>query len=169
MKIRVVPTKAHAAVDHVVGPMLMLAPELFRLKGDKKESLVPRTAGSVQGVYSNLTDYELAAKRLLPVKAHLALDAVGGAMLGAAPWLLGTAKRGRRHWLPHALVGAVEVGLALTTKTEPADKHALDHRLRYVWKLAKRKQTWKAVGKASRTVAGSPALRKASRQLAKAM
>ena len=167
MKLRVVPTKAHAAVDHVVGPTLMLAPELFRLKESKKESLTPRAAGAVQGLYGNLTDYELAAKRLLPVKAHLALDAVGGAMLGAAPWVLGTAKRGKRHWLPHAIVGAMEVGLALTTKTEPGDKHALDHRLKVAWKLAKRAQTWKAVGQATRTVAGSPALRKASRQLAK--
>lgn len=169
MKLRVVPTKAHAAVDHVVGPTLMLAPELFRLKSDKKEQVPPRAAGAVQGVYSNLTDYELAAKRMLPMKLHLALDAVSGAMLGAAPWLLGSAKRGKRHWLPHAVVGAMEVGLALTTKTEPGDRHGLDRRLGFVWKAAKRPQTWKAVGKASRTVASSPALRKAGRQLAKAM
>lgn len=168
MKMRVVPTKAHAAVDHVVGPTLVIAPELFRLKSSKKESLVPRAAGSVQGLYSNLTDYELAAKRVLPMKAHLALDAVGGAALGAAPWLTGAARRGKRHWLPLALVGAMEIGLALTTKTEPGDKHRLDHRLRYAWKLAKRPQTWQAMGKAGKTVAASPTLRKASGRLAKA-
>jgi hypothetical protein len=169
MKLRVVPTKAHAAVDHVVGPTLMLAPELFRLKDDRKEALAPRAAGAVQGLYSNLTDYELAAKRLLPVKAHLAMDAVSGALLGAAPWMLGTAKRGVRHWLPHALVGGMEIGLALTTKTEPGDRHAPDHRLNHVWKLAKQPQTWKATGRAAKTVAASPRLRKASRRLSKAV
>jgi len=148
MKMRVVPTKAHAAVDHVVGPTLMLAPELFRLKSDKKEPLVPRAAGAVQGLYSNLTDYELAAKRLLPVKAHLAMDAVSGALLGAAPWVLGSAKRGKRHWLPHAVVGAMEIGLALTTKTEPGDRHSVDHRVKTAIKTATRPKVWKALSKA---------------------
>jgi len=135
MKLRVVPTKAHAAVDHVVGPALMLAPELFRLKGDRKESLVPRLTGATAGVYSNLTDYELAAKRVLPMRVHLMLDAASGTLLGAAPWVLGTAKRGRRHWLPHAVVGAMEVALALTTKTEPGDRRKPDYPLRRLARL----------------------------------
>ena len=136
MKLRMVPTKTHAAVDHVLGPTLVLAPELLRLKQDRKESLVPRLTGATAGVYSNLTDYELAAKRVLPMRLHLLLDAVGGATLAAAPWLLGTAKRGKRHWLPHALVGATEVVLALTTKTEPDDRRKPDYRLRKALRLA---------------------------------
>jgi hypothetical protein len=135
MKLRVVPTKAHAAVDHLVGPALMLAPELFRLKGDRKESLVPRLTGATAGIYSNLTDYELAAKRVLPMRVHLMLDAASGTLLGAAPWVLGTARRGTRHWLPHALVGAMEVALALTTKTEPADRRRPDYLLRRLARL----------------------------------
>jgi hypothetical protein len=165
--MRFVPTKAHAAVDHVVGPALVLAPELFGLKnGSKAEPLVPRAAGASQAVYSNLTDYELAVKRLLPMKAHLAMDLGAGALLAAAPWALGSARKGPRHWLPHLVVGVAEIGLALTTKTEPRDKHALDHRLRYAWKAARKPATWAAVGKAGKTVATSPALRKAGRQLA---
>lgn len=136
MKLRVVPTKTHAAVDHVVGPALILAPELFGLKDEKKESLVPRLTGATAGLYSNLTDYELAVKRLLPMRVHLMLDAISGAMLGAAPWVLGTAKRGKRHWLPHAVVGALEIGLALTTKTEPADERKPDYRVRKLLRLA---------------------------------
>ncbi len=166
MKLRVVPTKAHAAVDQVVGPALVLAPKVLGLE-QSRESLVPRLSGAATAVYGNLTDYELAVKRLLPMKAHLALDAAGGVALGAAPWALGTAKRGRRHWLPHALVGALEVAMALTTKTQPADRHGLDRRLRAGWKLARTPQTWKAIGGAAKTVATSPSLRKAGRQLAR--
>jgi hypothetical protein len=136
MKLRVVPTKAHAAVDHVLGPTLLLAPELFGLKGSRQESLVPRITGATAGLYSNLTDYELALKRVLPMRVHLALDAVSGVVLGAAPWALGTAKNGRRHWLPHAVVGAMEVALALTTKTEPGDRRKPDHRARKLLRLA---------------------------------
>jgi len=136
MKLRVVPTKAHAAVDHVVGPTLILAPELFGLKDGKKESLVPRVTGATAGLYGNLTDYELAVKRVLPMRLHLALDAMSGALLGAAPWVLGTAKRGKRHWLPHALVGAMEIGLALTTKLDPGDRRKPDYRARKLLRLA---------------------------------
>ena len=135
MNLRVVPTKVHAAVDHVVGPTLMFAPEIFRLKDDRKAALVPRLTGATEALYANLTDYELAAKRVLPMRVHLALDAISGVMLGSAPWLLGSAKRGTRHWLPHALVGTMEVALALTTKTEPGDRHEPDYRGRKLTRL----------------------------------
>jgi len=135
MKLRVVPTKVHAAVDHVVGPTLMLAPELFGLKDERKASLLPRLTGATEAVYANLTDYELAAKRVLPMRVHLALDAASGLVLGSAPWLIGTAKRGRRHWLPHALVGALEIALALTTKTEPGDRRKPDYRARKAFRV----------------------------------
>ncbi|HET7045058.1 MAG TPA: hypothetical protein VFI37_09435 [Gaiellaceae bacterium] len=167
MKLRVVPTKAHAAVDHVVGPTLVFAPELFGLKSGKKDALPPRATGTAQAIYSNLTDYELSVKRLLPMKAHLAMDAAAGAVLGSMPWLLGTRRRGLRHWLPHAVVGGMEIGLALTTKTEPKDRHRPDERLRYAFKAAKHPETWSAIGKTGMTVATWSPLRKASRKLAR--
>jgi hypothetical protein len=136
MQLRVVPTKAHAVVDHLVGPTLMFAPELLGLKDDRKAALVPRLTGATEALYSNLTDYELAMKRILPMRVHLALDALGGLALGAAPWALGTAKRGKRHWLPHAVIGAMEVALALTTKTEPGDRYEPDYRVRKLLRLA---------------------------------
>jgi hypothetical protein len=167
MKMRVVPTKAHAAVDHVVGPALVFAPELFGLKSGKKDSLPARATGTAQAVYANLTDYELAVKRLLPMKAHLAMDAAAGALLGAMPWLLGTRKKGTRHWAPHAVVGAMEIGLALTTKTKPKDERRPDDRLRYAWKAARHPETWAALGKTGVTVATWSPLRQATRKLAR--
>jgi hypothetical protein len=53
------------------------------------------------------------------MRVHLLLDAAGGAALAAVPWVAGSARRGVRHWLPHALVGATEIGLALTTRENP--------------------------------------------------
>jgi hypothetical protein len=52
--------------------------------------------------------------------AHLAMDAASGVLVAASPWLLGFANRGQRYWLPHVLVGAMEVLAATSTKTEPA-------------------------------------------------
>ena len=45
------------------------------------------------------------------------LDAVGGATLALVPQLTGARKRGKKHWVPHLAVGALEVGMAAFTKT----------------------------------------------------
>ena len=70
-------------------------------------------------MYSNLTDYELSLKNVIPMKVHLVLDAASGATLAAVPLAAGAHKRGLRHWLPHALAGVFEVAMAVTTKAEP--------------------------------------------------
>ena len=119
MNLRIVPTKAHAAVDMATGPALIAAPTLLRMNGNTGATIPPRVVGSLATAYSLLTDYELGLKRVVPMRAHLALDALGGVALAATPFLTGASKKGYRHWLPHALIGANEVFLAITTKERP--------------------------------------------------
>ena len=118
MRLRVIPTNVHSAVDHVVGPALIAAPTILGLEKTSPEGLVPRINGIAAAVYSNLTDYELSLKNVVPMKLHLALDAMSGAALAAVPLATGARKRGLRHWLPHTALGAFEIGMALLTKTE---------------------------------------------------
>ena len=118
MKLRVVPTSIHAVTDSVTGPALAAAPTFLRMRAGGASALVPRIAGAGATAYGSVTDYELGVRRLIPMRVHLILDAASGTALAAAPWLFGSAKRGKRYWLPHALVGATEVALAVTTKTE---------------------------------------------------
>jgi hypothetical protein len=117
-KMRVIPTSVHSAVDHVVGPTLVLVPTILRLGSTSAEGIVARAVGGTEAVYSNLTDYELSAKKIIPMPIHLALDAVGGVTLALVPQLTGARQRGKKHWLPHLAIGAMEVGMALLTKTE---------------------------------------------------
>ena len=119
MKLRIIPTKAHAAVDLATGPALVAAPTLLRMNGNTGATIPPRVVGSLATAYALLTDYELGLKRVVPMRAHLALDALGGVALAATPFLTGASKKGLRHWLPHTLIGANEVFLALTTKERP--------------------------------------------------
>ena len=109
MKIRVIPTNVHGAIDYVTAPALVAAPDVLRLNGGRASSAAPRVAGATAALYSALTDYELGLRRVIPMRVHLLLDAVGGSALAAAPWLFRSAGRGVRHWLPHALVGGGEV------------------------------------------------------------
>src|SRR5256714_9873767 len=119
MKMRFIPTSVHGAVDHVVGPALVLAPTLLRLGRTSPEGLTARAVGGVEAFYSNLTDYELSMKNVVPMRVHLALDALGGATLALVPQLTGARTRGKKHWLPHLALGAFEVGMSAFTKTEP--------------------------------------------------
>ena len=116
MKLRVIPTKVHGAVDMATGPVLIAAPTLLRMNGNKGATIPPRAVGAAAIVNALLTDYEFGLKRILPMRTHLALDAVGGVTLAATPFLTRASKKGVRHWLPHAVLGANEVVLALTTK-----------------------------------------------------
>ena len=118
MRLRVIPTNVHSAVDHVVGPALIAAPAVLGLERRSPEGLVPRLNGIAAAVYSNLTDYELSLKNVIPMKLHLALDAVSGATLAAVPLASGARKRGVKHWAPHVALGAFEIGMALLTQKE---------------------------------------------------
>src|SRR5829696_4571178 len=121
MNLRVIPTKAHGAVDMATGPALIAAPTFLRMNmnGNKGATIPPRVVGAAALVYALLTDYEFGLKRVLPMRAHLALDAVAGTALAATPFLTRASKKGIRHWLPHTVIGANEVFLALATKERP--------------------------------------------------
>jgi hypothetical protein len=151
MQMRFIPTSVHGAVDHVVGPALVLAPTLLRLGRTSPEGLTARAVGGVEAFYSNLTDYELSMKNVVPMKVHLALDAVGGATLALVPQLTGARQRGKKHWLPHLAVGALEVGMAAFTKTEPP--RPVERRADTVKKLAKNALKAKVVKDVTQAVA----------------
>ncbi len=119
MSVRFIPTSVHGMIDHGVAPTLIAAPAIFRLRDDSPEGLVARVVGGVEAVYSNLTDYEMSMKNVVPMPVHLALDGLGGAALAIVPQLTGARKRGVKHWAPHLGFGLFEIAMALFTKTEP--------------------------------------------------
>ena len=119
MAMRSIPTSVHGVVDYVTAPVLIAAPDIFRMRQASPAAIAPRATGAAAAVYSTLTDYELGLRRVIPMRVHLMLDAASGAALAAVPWLSRSARSGKRYWLPHAVVGAAEVALALMTKKQP--------------------------------------------------
>jgi hypothetical protein len=128
VKMRFIPTNVHGAIDRAVGPALILAPTLLRIGSTSPEGITVRAVGSVQRFYSNLTDYETSGQNVVPMNAHLALDALGGAALALVPQFTGARKRGKKHWVPHLALGALEIGLAALTRTQPPKGHARPNR-----------------------------------------
>jgi hypothetical protein len=135
MNMRFIPTSVHGMIDHGVAPTLLAAPAIFDLPDGSPEGIVPRVVGGAEAIYSNLTDYEMSLKNVVPMRVHLALDVIGGTALVLVPQLTGARKRGVQHWLPHLGFGLFEIGMAFCTKTEPPQ--TAERRARTVKKLAK--------------------------------
>ena len=120
MKLRIIPTKTHGAIDMATGPALIASPTLLRMNGNTGATIPPRVVGALATANALLTDYEFGLKRVVPMRAHLALDALGGVALAVTPFLTGASKKGLRHWLPHTIIGANEVFLRADDEGAPA-------------------------------------------------
>jgi hypothetical protein len=114
----------HGATDYTVGALLLSAfPKLAGIEGTRSAAQV-RIAGAGHVAYSTLTDYPLGILKLVPFKAHLALDAAGALALGAAPFVTGQWRKGRRSWVPQVGLAAFElVALLMTDPTGRGDFH----------------------------------------------
>ncbi len=116
-----VSTKTHGVADYATAGTLLAAPFLLR-GSDARGKLALSVAGGGVLATSLFTDYELGLRRLIPMKAHLALDAATGAALLASPWLLRTRSSGLGSWLPHVIFGASEIAAAALTDRTPGDR-----------------------------------------------
>ena len=112
-----VPNGIHGLLDYAASGINLLVPTLLGLEPSSPFALAPRLAGAAGAAYSLVTAYELKVVRVLPMRAHQTLDALKGVLLAASPWLLGYARGGTRHWLPHALIGASDLLTATISRT----------------------------------------------------
>jgi hypothetical protein len=121
---RPVDSTLHGVVDYIAAATLTTVfPRLAGVEGTPSARQI-RTAGAVHAGYSTMTDYPLGMVKAIPFKAHLALDAIGALALGAAPFVTGQYRRGRRHWVPQVGLCAFElISLAMTDPTGKGDYH----------------------------------------------
>ena len=122
-------TKAHGFLDYMTAGLLVTLPRALGWGPCATRLLDASAAGTV--VYSLLTRYELGVVKALPMKAHLALDAVqGGALIGAAAFMEDEDPEVRATL---AALGTFELGVTLLSRTqtdaqEQSAKHGFDQR-----------------------------------------
>src|SRR4051795_12715185 len=121
---RPIDSTLHGVTDYTVGTMLMTAfPKLAGIEGTESARQV-RASGAFHLGYSTITRYPLGIVKLIPYKAHLALDAVGALALAATPFVTGQWKKGRKHWVPHVALCAFELSsLVMSDPTAKGDFH----------------------------------------------
>jgi hypothetical protein len=114
--IPLIPTRIHGMLDYAMGLLLMLSPWMFGFAANGPETWIPVTLGAGAIVYSLLTAYELGAARVIPMNLHLVFDAVAGALLAVSPWVFNFS---HYVWVPHVVLGLLEIGAALMTDPRP--------------------------------------------------
>ena len=106
-------TATHGTIDYVVSGMIAAMPKLFGFS--KKVTAILEGSAGMSAMYSAMTNYERGLIKVLPMKAHLTLDALsGGALLGAALMLKDEDPEARAAL---AGIGLFEIAAALTTET----------------------------------------------------
>ena len=116
--MRFISTRTHGVLDYVVGALLIVVPYVLGFADGTAAQWVPQALGLVAIGGALLTDFELGVVRVIPMPVHLMIDIGSGALLALSPWLFGFSDR--VFW-PHLVVGIMEIGAGLTTRTLPED------------------------------------------------
>ena len=133
--MRFISTRTHGVLDCVVGAFLIVVPYNLGFADGTVAQWVPQLLGLVAIGGAMLTDYELGVMRVIPLPIHLGIDIASGVLLALSPWLFGFSDR--VFW-PHLILGILEIGAGLTTRTAPetaagtsADRSATTNRRSY--------------------------------------
>jgi hypothetical protein len=119
--MKVISTKTHGILDYIMGIILIASPWIFNFNDGTAAQWIPIILGASALVYSLMTDYELGAARIISMKMHLMLDMASGIFLAVSPWLFGFSDR---VTTPHLVLGILEIGAAMMTRTAPSTNNA---------------------------------------------
>jgi hypothetical protein len=108
-------TRVHGVLDYMSAALFFMLPRLLNWSENVTSLLTMLAVGVL--VYSLLTEYDLGAFHALPMRAHLALDFMGGALLVACALFLPAEPAGVRALL--AALGIFEVCTSMITNPEP--------------------------------------------------
>ncbi|WP_457127286.1 SPW repeat protein [Mucilaginibacter sp. HD30] len=105
--------KTHAVLDYLIGIVLITSPWIFGFAAIPEAKWTAVIIGIILLLTAMMTDYEGGIVKSLSMKTHLNLDAVAGILLAISPWVIGF---NDRIYLPHLLVGILEIGAAIFTQ-----------------------------------------------------
>ncbi len=113
--------KQHGIADFSYVPTVMAAPNLARFTDDTTPARLSRAFAATSLLNTFFTRAEWGVVKVMPYKAHLAVDAVTGVAALAAPWLFGFAddRRARNTFLAMGITA-----LAVTALSRPEEMRA---------------------------------------------
>jgi hypothetical protein len=124
--MRVLSTRVHGILDYAMGVLLLASPYLFGFATGGVKHWLPMVLGVAMIGMSLLTRYEWGALRVIPMPVHLTIDGLSGALLAVSPWLFGFSEI---VFVPHLVLGLIELGTSLMTETRSDVDHTLTARV----------------------------------------
>jgi hypothetical protein len=115
-------TRTHGVLDFLTAGTLVALPRVLGW-GERVTNTLTGVAIGTLG-YSLLTNYEFGVLRVLPMRGHLAIDAMSGVALCAAPAMFPEEDRSTHATL--VALGLFEIGAAMLTQPEPFAEEALE-------------------------------------------
>jgi hypothetical protein len=112
--VKPISTRTHGIIDYAYGGALIALP--FLMRWDRRAARLSLGAGLATLGVSMVTNYECGLVRLLPMRAHLAMDAAEASMLMGAPKVLGSVDNGAGRVL--AIFGALGAAIGAMTQTQ---------------------------------------------------
>jgi hypothetical protein len=118
--MKVIPAYVHGIFDYIGGLTLLAAPNLFGFaEYGGPAVMIPRVLGVVVLLMALSTRYEVGLFKVVPMRAHLAVDYAASLFLAASPWLFGFNTLPKNAWVPHVIVGLLVFFVTLMTEPEP--------------------------------------------------
>lgn len=114
----IISTKAHTIIGLIVGFILIFAPNIFNFADNSVAAATSLWVGIFIVLSELITTSPYSPLKLVPMKAHIAIDVVTGLFLAVSPWLFNFMDGTQNNqWVPHLIVGIIVVGYALLTST----------------------------------------------------
>jgi hypothetical protein len=120
---------AHGLIDYAYGITLPFLPEIVGFEKSRIAQNLFRGLGGVVLGYSAVTKAKWGLMRLIPFRAHLAIDIGINCAAIAAPWLLRFSGNRKAR---NTLVIAGVLGLAATLLTDPNSQHEKRHQYLFI-------------------------------------
>jgi hypothetical protein len=122
--MKIISTKVHGVMDYMMGVLLIASPWIFGFADNGMQLWTPLALGVFTIIYSLMTDYELGLSDNISMRTHLVIDFMSGVLLAASPWIFGFADE---VYLPHLILGIVEIGAAALTTTTVGGHAKMHH------------------------------------------
>lgn len=113
--MKFISSKVHTIIGLIVGIILLFAPSIFGFNDNSSAMSVTMAVGAFIIVSELVTTSRISPIKLIPMRIHLIIDYITGALLILSPWLFGFSDA---VWLPHVIVGILIIGYAIYTNPE---------------------------------------------------
>lgn len=117
----IISTRTHGVLDYLTAGTLFALPRAMGWSEGARSLLTNMAIGTVG--YSLLTRYELGLFKVLPMTGHLLIDAMSGALLCGAPFVL--LEEDSDVTAAFVALGVFEIAAAVMSDREPSLKEQL--------------------------------------------